>query len=636
MRLLAIFVFVAAFLSLKNQINSKAEYIHHETLSTCDELIETIEIFKNNPTKQNLSKTRKSYKKIQKYVAYYLPSDEKEINGAPVWGVIEDGRIADKVQPHGLQVIEENIGHNNVLVATEIDRLKQRVGSVKIKLSEERFSEKDIIEANRFEIIRITTLGITGYENVSFSDPIEENITDLKQIKSELSLFENSKNINKLIGESIHVLEQANFENLDRVKLTREYLDPLYKEILKLHKELGYENISHKGSFPVNYEAESMYSNEFYNGDFYTKFRQSTTTQKQIELGKTLFFDPILSKNNERACASCHDPQKGFTDGLAKSRAFNFEGHVDRNSPTLLNAAYQSNFFWDMRSENLEDQVHHVVNSKKEFNTNISEIIFKLRESNEYHNDFAEVYKDEQPINTTNIKTAITAYIRSLSSFNSKFDQYMRKEIDVIEPEVIEGYNLFAGKANCATCHFAPSFNGTVPPYYFETDGEVLGVPDSSQRHLDHDLGRVKNMLPQYQYEFLIRMFKTPTVRNVEITAPYMHNGCFNNLNELMAFYNNGGGEGEGYTVGNQTLSPDKLNLTDQEVSSIIKFMESLTDNPFENDKPEKLPVFSKEELNKRVVGGKYYSRKHKKSSFSGAFFPPPAVSYQMPSRFDY
>ena len=80
MRLLAIFVFVAAFLSLKNQINSKAEYIHHETLSTCDELIETIEIFKNNPTKQNLSKTRKSYKKIQKYVAYYLPSDEKEIN----------------------------------------------------------------------------------------------------------------------------------------------------------------------------------------------------------------------------------------------------------------------------------------------------------------------------------------------------------------------------------------------------------------------------------------------------------------------------------------------------------------------------------------------------------------------------
>lgn len=606
MRLLVLFIFAITLLSLKAQFNSRTIYIQQQVLSACDELSQAIEVLEKKTSQQNLSNTRKGYKKIQKYVAYYLPSEEKEINGAPVWGIIEDGRIADKIQPHGLQVIEENLSHDNTLATSEIERLKQRVIIVKSKLSKERFSEKDIIEANRFEIIRITTLGITGYENVSFSDPIEENIADLKQINSELSLFENSKNIQKLINESILLLRQSNFENLDRVKLTREYLNPLYKEVLKLHKELGYENISDKGNFPVNYEAESMFSNDFYNGDFYTKFRQSNTTKKQIDLGKTLFFDPILSQNNERACASCHNPDKGFTDGLAKSRAFNFEGHVDRNSPTILNSAFQSNYFWDMRSENLEDQVHHVVNSKKEFNTNISEIVFKLRESNDYSNIFAEVYKDDQPINTTNIKTAITAYIRSLSSFNSKFDQYLRKEIGDIDPEIIEGYNLFAGKANCATCHFAPSFNGTVPPFYFETDGEVLGVPDSSQKHLDKDLGRVKNMLPQYQYEFLVRMFKTPTVRNVELTAPYMHNGCFNNLNELMAFYNNGGGEGEGYKVGNQTLSPDKLNLTEKEITSVIKFMNSLTDNPFQSDKPNTLPKFEDKAIDSRIVGGKY------------------------------
>jgi len=170
--------------------------------------------------------------------------------------------------------------------------------------------------------------------------------------------------------------------------------------------------------------------------------------------------------------------------------------------------------------------------------------------------------------------------VLSLQSFNSPFDEYVRGEKSDISAEVREGFNLFMGKAACGTCHFAPTFAGLVPPSFIHSESEILGVLKNPHADsLDADMGRNANGISNESAWIYDRSFKTTTVRNVELTAPYFHNGAYSSLNEVLDFYNEGGGEGKGLTVSNQTLSPDPLDLTDDEMNAIIAFMKSLTDN---------------------------------------------------------
>ena len=142
---------------------------------------------------------------------------------------------------------------------------------------------------------------------------------------------------------------------------------------------------------------------------------------------------------------------------------------------------------------------------------------------------------------------------------DSKFDKNIRKEKNNLTKEEIDGANLFLGKAACATCHFAPNFNGFVPPHYQDTEGEILGVlaePNGNQ--IDKDNGmyeRFKNSYPEAHY--IKGMFKTPTIRNIELTVPYMHNGKYNTLEEVVDFYNHGGAAGKELELPQQTLSSD-------------------------------------------------------------------------------
>ena len=140
--------------------------------------------------------------------------------------------------------------------------------------------------------------------------------------------------------------------------------------------------------------------------------------------------------------------------------------------------------------------------------------------------------------------------------------------------------NLFMGKAKCATCHFAPVFNGTVPPNFAKTEHEVVGTPkDKAGSALSDDTGRYMfNQMPQ-----LKGAFKTPGLRNVAVTAPYMHNGVYDTLEEVVDFYNKGGGLGMGLPADNQTLPFDKLSLTDAEMKALVAFMKALTDEGYEH-----------------------------------------------------
>ena len=168
----------------------------------------------------------------------------------------------------------------------------------------------------------------------------------------------------------------------------------------------------------------------------------------------------------------------------------------------------------------------------------------------------------------------------------------MRRELDVIDADVEMGFDLFMGKAACGTCHFAPTFNGLVPPFYDENESEVLGVPNATSDKVDDDIGRFGSQRKHDYLEHFKHSFKTTTVRNVALTAPYMHNGIYETLEELVDFYNNGGGEGMGLSVNYQTLGSDSLHLTTLEQTQLITFMHSLTDTSLTYFKPDTLPRF--------------------------------------------
>ncbi|MEL6653904.1 MAG: cytochrome c peroxidase, partial [Bacteroidota bacterium] len=235
-----------------------------------------------------------------------------------------------------------------------------------------------------------------------------------------------------------------------------------------------------------------------------------------------------------------------------------------------------------------------------------------LQQSEEYVQLFEEAFpRRGNVINANTFQTAMLAYVRSLKGFNSPFDRYMRGELTEIDPAVIRGFNTFMGKGACGTCHFAPVFNGTVPPKYHESESEVLGVPEdpyAMRPKLDPDLGRFENRRLKEKVDYNRFAFKTPSVRNIALTAPYMHNGAYETLDDVMDFYNKGGGAGIGIHLDNQTLPPDPLNLNDGEIADVIAFMEALTDTTGMTLRPQSLPSFPDSiHWNDRPIGGIYH-----------------------------
>jgi cytochrome c peroxidase len=175
------------------------------------------------------------------------------------------------------------------------------------------------------------------------------------------------------------------------------------------------------------------------------------------------------------------------------------------------------------------------------------------------------------------LRLAIAAYVRSLTRVSAPFDRAVRGDSTALGAEARDGFNLFMGKARCGTCHFAPLFGGAMPPSFAENEPEVIGVPERSRARrpvVDPDSGRFNvRRIDQH-----LHAFKTPSLRNVALTAPYMHNGAFPTLESVVDFYDAGGGTGIGATVSHQTLPADSLHLSVREKRAIIAFMRALTD----------------------------------------------------------
>ncbi|XOV95256.1 MAG: cytochrome-c peroxidase [Bacteroidota bacterium] len=549
--------------------------------------------------RKQVERTRLAYKEIEFIFDYYQTVyNGTYINGAPVPKVSEYFEEENIIEPCGLQALDEavyeeasqeNLQHIQVLA----NQLKERVDFIAKVHLPIHLKSSQIIECIRSGIVRVFSLGLTGYDTPGSVNALKESDVSWKSMETTFLYFEAGVSpaaqakfeaIKKRFNNGKSLLNtHTDFDDFDRLTFLTEVANPLYAALLEF-QNLNNIKLEPFKKHAQNYQAKNIFDRDFINTDVYSELVYlPLDNPKTIELGELLFQDPQLSKGNIMSCASCHHPDKGFSDGLPKSASNQKGVFTARNAPTLIDAGYSTRFFWDMRATDLERQVMHVVDNDLEFNTDFDSIVRKLSKNTTYKQLFKEAYGgiEEEDINERSISNAIAAYVNSLKSFNSPFDQYVRNRTKEYSGNAKRGFNLFMGKAACGSCHFAPVFNGTVPPFFLESESEVLGVTqgfDSLAPKLDTDVGRMGNGLTLDHQPYLRHSFKTPTVRNIALTAPYMHNGSFETLEDVLAFYNLGGGAGMGLEVENQTLSDEPLGLSAQEIEDIIGFMETLTD----------------------------------------------------------
>jgi parallel beta-helix repeat protein len=314
------------------------------------------------------------------------------------------------------------------------------------------------------------------------------------------------------------------------------------------------------------------------------------TTPEKVELGRLLFFDPILSDDNTLSCAHCHHPHLGFSDGLPRSRGRGGAGagrertggiELTRGAPSLWNTVYNHRQFWDGRAAHLEEQARMVITTPEEVNADPAELVRELKAIPEYRALFDKAFggKDGESITFKNVTYAIAAFQRTLVSFNSRFDRYAAGDGSALSPQEKRGLKLFLSpKTRCNECHGIPTFANR--------DFKVIGVPNPKDGPADvakPEAERGRGGGPN-------GAFKIPTLRNIALTAPYMHNGVFETLEEVLDFYAGGGGRGLGLDVPLQDDKIRKFTLTPQEKADMIAFLLALTDESAAPEIPARVP----------------------------------------------
>lgn len=295
-------------------------------------------------------------------------------------------------------------------------------------------------------------------------------------------------------------------------------------------------------------------------------FNQNPLTEEGFQLGRNLFYDPILSKDNTISCASCHLQATGFTH-VDHALSHGIEGRIGtRNSMALMNLAWSKSFMWDGGVNHLDVQPIAPITSSVEMDETLENVVAKLQKSDKYQNLFERAFGTSKITGQLVLK-ALSQFELQLVSSNSKYDRVMRKEEHYNEREQ-RGYDLF--KTNCASCHNEPLFTSEK----FENNGLTVDTTLN-------DMGRMK--ITNKKEDYL--RFKVPTLRNSQFTFPYMHDGRFKTLTEVVKHYN---------SLGHDKSLPKELakpmNLSDNDRVDLVLFLTTLTDKEFLFDKRFSFP----------------------------------------------
>lgn len=330
------------------------------------------------------------------------------------------------------------------------------------------------------------------------------------------------------------------------------------------------------------------------------------TSEEKVELGRLLFYDPILSGNKDVACATCHQPEFNYAEFLETSIGVNGVGNgtkrqflnpndipfTKRNSQSVLNTAFNgltnhepyhaesAPMFWDLRAKSLEEQALLPIKTLEEMRGHgfreegiLDEVLVRIRKIPEYSRLFAAAFAgEENPVTEKNLGKALATYERTLIANNSRFDQYMRGDSNALSLSEKDGLNLFL-KTGCAKCHSGPMFS--------DFKLHTLGVPDSRNRS-ESDVG-INN-----DYAF-----RTPTLRNLRYTAPYMHSGKFATLDQVLQFYEDiAGGKipNPNVKLAQVDTLATQMNVNFRDISRIVEFLNTLNDDSFDKTVPERVP----------------------------------------------
>lgn len=339
-------------------------------------------------------------------------------------------------------------------------------------------------------------------------------------------------------------------------------------------------------------------------------------TPDRVALGRLLFWDPILSGQQDVACATCHHPDFGYSDGLDLSIGTNGVGHgtsrtfvpghtshpVKRNSQSILNVAFngltvrggavpaRAPMFWDLRAQSLEAQALEPIKAVDEMRGEavgegqaIAAVVSRLGGNREYRRLFGRAFGGSQPVSAENLGRALAAFQRTLVAANAPFDRYMRGDSNALSPDQVRGMERFQS-IGCVNCHSGPMFSDFAP--------HVLGVPDNPKLPAS-DAGVNRTYA-----------FRTPSLRNLSVTAPYMHSGVFASLPDVINFYRRvsaGGRRGGGPGRGGRGLNPQvprdqidelarDLDMRGRGQPELIAFLRALDDPNFDRTVPKRVP----------------------------------------------
>lgn len=594
-------------------INQKVQAHLSEIIRCLDSLEATLpENLDRTASQAYYVKARLLFKEIEYYTEYHFSFHSKQFINVPLVQKAEYEYNYRTFAPHGFQVIESFLyspeSDSLVNIKHELALLKQTLTYVSEKSRDKQFKNSTVVDMLRFEVLRIMSLYLNGYDCTVNKQNLPETRSILSGMEQTVHLLP-AGNADKTACSTIikrageYLSKHPDYDRFDRLYFITAFLKPLYEGLYAFYDEEARKETT---NYAVNIRRKAFYDKSWFNKNYFSVvLKDSALVSKQAELGRFLFFDPALSGNNQRACASCHDPKHAFGGNVAFNQTFGADNNLKRNTPSLLNALFQKAFFTDGKSLQLEDQVSDVLTNHQEMFSSPEQVVYKLRQSPGYKALFqkAFLHTEDTAITYYGLLKALSEYERTLVSLNSRFDQYIRGDHTQLSAEEIKGYTVFAGKALCGSCHFFPLFNGLTPPFYNDQEFEVIGVPKNKlNKELDADSGRYhisKNRIH-------LASFKTPGIRNLDLTGPYMHNGIYRTIDEVIDFYKKGGGAGLGIEVENQTLPFDSLQLSPQETLQLKKFLLSLTDRSLKGQAPASLPKINLKELENRKVGGVY------------------------------
>ena len=533
-------------------------------------------------------RARRAYKRVEYLVADALPDAELALNGPPLPRPHET-TVDATVPPTGLQVIEAAlvpaVGREaDSIVRRQVALMGPTLAGVRNVRLEPGTADGRLFDAVRQEIARITTLGLAGFDATMTRDGIAESAEALRGVRAGLQSYRPADaadpawaELDRRLDAAIAELDQdPDFDRFDRLRFITGAAAPLAAALTRFQTSLGIPRATRPTAWFT--AADAIYDARALDPFDYAPSDARPLRPDVVDLGRRLFFDPRLSEHERRSCATCHQPARAFTDGRAVAQVDPGSGRV-RNVPTLLNAALQPFQFADQRSRALEDQIAVVLANPREMGMPLERLVPRLRADSGLAAAFAAAYEvpRDDAVSARRVQTAVAAFVRSLVAVRSRFDRAVAGETAALTSQERRGFDLFMGKAACGTCHFAPTFGGSLPPALLESEPEVIGVPSrplTARATIDPDSGVAGfDHVPIH-----LHAFKTPSLRNVVLTAPYMHNGVYRTLDQVVDFYDRGGGAGIGIELPNQTLSPEPLHLTRPEKRALVAFMRALTD----------------------------------------------------------